>query len=318
MTDENTRLPSDSELLPCQADRERAASIAPPGLREGILSGQMDGGKYVRAFTAHRNDASTLPGDSVVEAAKHDAWDELVNVDDRTSPEEYPDMCLITREELFDFMGRAALRDDVRECSGKMTLAFEQAGWLAVAQIAEDRGDHKTAEDARREVARIDTALSQGDEQPDTQELPLCSDLTPGQRKFMICRDEIQMGDDMAFGFDSLIARTKLRGALASIIADPDCCDASKAIARDALTYHADSANTEDMSCEQPDTDGLLYRHCAPPRTDRKAVLEEAAKVADRESVLASTGRSCSARSRRETADHIAQAIRALAQGAGK
>ncbi|WP_267395529.1 MULTISPECIES: hypothetical protein [unclassified Sphingomonas] len=36
-----------------------------------------------------------------------DAWDELVNVDDRTSPEEYPDMCLITRDELFDFMRRA-------------------------------------------------------------------------------------------------------------------------------------------------------------------------------------------------------------------
>lgn len=37
-----------------------------------------------------------------------EAWDELVNVDDRTSPEEYPDMCLITRDELIDFMQRAA------------------------------------------------------------------------------------------------------------------------------------------------------------------------------------------------------------------
>lgn len=35
------------------------------------------------------------------------AWDELVNVDDRTSPEEYPDMCLITRDELVEFMRRA-------------------------------------------------------------------------------------------------------------------------------------------------------------------------------------------------------------------
>lgn len=33
-----------------------------------------------------------------------EAWDELVNVDDRTSPEEYPDMCLITRDELRTFM----------------------------------------------------------------------------------------------------------------------------------------------------------------------------------------------------------------------
>jgi hypothetical protein len=33
-----------------------------------------------------------------------DAWDILLNVDDRTSPEEYPDMCLITRDELERFM----------------------------------------------------------------------------------------------------------------------------------------------------------------------------------------------------------------------
>lgn len=48
-----------------------------------------------------------------------------------------------------------------------------------------------------------------------------------------------------------------LRGALASIIADPDCCAASKAIARDALTYHANSADTEDMSYEQEAWDWL-------------------------------------------------------------
>lgn len=200
------------------------------------------------------------------------------------------------------------------------------------------------------------------DEQPETEELPLCSDLTPGQRKFM--------GDDMAFGFDSLIARTKLRGALASIIADPDCCDASKAIARDALTYHADSANTEDMSCEQPDTDPLgegeeygvtgewwgtqpdtdrlagdafdvdkaAHNHAIQflsssdgdfpelhdlfvsaiaegmveqeriDRTDRKTVLEEAAKAVMDADVMASD----------LTKRKIASSIRALAQGAGK
>jgi len=33
-----------------------------------------------------------------------EAWDELVNKDDRTSPEEYPDMCLITRDELQCYM----------------------------------------------------------------------------------------------------------------------------------------------------------------------------------------------------------------------
>ncbi len=34
-------------------------------------------------------------------------WQELVNKDDRTSPEEYPDHCLITFEELQDFVSRS-------------------------------------------------------------------------------------------------------------------------------------------------------------------------------------------------------------------
>ncbi|WP_409788149.1 Lar family restriction alleviation protein [Sphingomonas pseudosanguinis] len=44
-----------------------------------------------------------------------EAWDELVNVDDRTSPEDYPDMCLITRDELIDFMSRATPASDPGE-----------------------------------------------------------------------------------------------------------------------------------------------------------------------------------------------------------
>jgi len=36
-----------------------------------------------------------------------DLWDELVNYDDRTSPAEYPDMALITKDELADFVDRS-------------------------------------------------------------------------------------------------------------------------------------------------------------------------------------------------------------------
>lgn len=36
-----------------------------------------------------------------------DLWDELVNYDDRTSPAEYPDMALITKGELADFVDRS-------------------------------------------------------------------------------------------------------------------------------------------------------------------------------------------------------------------
>ncbi len=34
-------------------------------------------------------------------------WQELLEKTDRTSPEEYPEMVLITRDELRDFIGRA-------------------------------------------------------------------------------------------------------------------------------------------------------------------------------------------------------------------
>lgn len=44
--------------------------------------------------------------------AVREAWEELINYDDRTSPEEYPDMALIAREELAIFMLRAVPNRD--------------------------------------------------------------------------------------------------------------------------------------------------------------------------------------------------------------
>lgn len=46
-------------------------------------------------------DAAAVAGEGLTIA---DAWQDLVDKDDRTSPEEYPDMALITREELADYM----------------------------------------------------------------------------------------------------------------------------------------------------------------------------------------------------------------------
>jgi len=39
-----------------------------------------------------------------------EAWIELLEKDDRTSPEDCPEMCLITKEELADFMCRMLSR----------------------------------------------------------------------------------------------------------------------------------------------------------------------------------------------------------------
>lgn len=43
-----------------------------------------------------------------LEARIKDAWDSLLNKDDRNSPADYPEMCLITREELGEYMADAA------------------------------------------------------------------------------------------------------------------------------------------------------------------------------------------------------------------
>lgn len=47
------------------------------------------------------------------------AWQELINKDDRTSPEEYPEMALITRGELADFLVRPASPATEWECAGR-------------------------------------------------------------------------------------------------------------------------------------------------------------------------------------------------------
>lgn len=48
-----------------------------------------------------------------------DAWQDLVDKDDRTSPEEYPDMALITREELADYMQSAQSRGQAFDGEGE-------------------------------------------------------------------------------------------------------------------------------------------------------------------------------------------------------
>lgn len=58
------------------------------------------------------------------------AWHELVEKDDRNSPEEYPDMCLISFNELADFMQRAAKATAAPLGAQQQPGAFEPIGWV--------------------------------------------------------------------------------------------------------------------------------------------------------------------------------------------
>lgn len=60
-----------------------------------------------RAVQVVPNTGRTLVDDAEKVFTPDDAWHELIEKDDRNSPEEYPDMCLISADELRDFMHRA-------------------------------------------------------------------------------------------------------------------------------------------------------------------------------------------------------------------
>jgi hypothetical protein len=93
-----------------------------------IRKGECDDGYMVQAFAAHRRAAAGGKGDGF---SPDDAWQELVEKDDRTSPSEYPDMALITREELAEFMGSAATQSDASDAlvAELADAAAQLAGW---------------------------------------------------------------------------------------------------------------------------------------------------------------------------------------------
>jgi hypothetical protein len=100
--------------------------------------------------------AASFTRPAPVLAAREDAvdaaWTELCEVDDRTSPEDYPEMCLITRDELADFMGRStpvqpdsggvveALREALEKARDHYDMLTRLANGGAVYEVSPDTG----------------------------------------------------------------------------------------------------------------------------------------------------------------------------------
>lgn len=78
------------------------------------------------------------PAAGVVDAA----WLELGERDDRTSPEEYPEMCLITRDELAEFMRRAQATGHP---FGEHSEAYATAAALANLDRVDETGEPNSA-----------------------------------------------------------------------------------------------------------------------------------------------------------------------------
>lgn len=79
-----------------------------------------------------------------------DAWADLLEKDDRTSPADHPDMCLITREELASYM--LAASPSVRPFD---SVAWACARWLIEVSGRPLQNVHRrTLDDTWRQVIR--------------------------------------------------------------------------------------------------------------------------------------------------------------------
>ena len=89
-----------------------------------------------------------------------DQWSLLLDKDDRTSPEEYPDHCLITMEEVGDIID-ASLEASVLRY--REVLEDVRMFLASVAAYDDHNGNAEDAADTRRHIAAIDAALAAKD-----------------------------------------------------------------------------------------------------------------------------------------------------------
>ena len=76
-----------------------------------------------------------------------DLWQELVEMDDRTSPEEYPDHALITREEFFGFL--AIVREEAAKVADVYHVGLKGIGARGWGQI-------HTARNISRDIRQLE------------------------------------------------------------------------------------------------------------------------------------------------------------------
>lgn len=79
-----------------------------------------------------------------IEPYVNDAWQSLLDKDDRNSPADYPDMCLITKKELAEYIAdavaiEAGLNIVVGNASTRMAARLERERCATVAENAQTR-----------------------------------------------------------------------------------------------------------------------------------------------------------------------------------
>jgi len=151
---------SDTRDLGIQEEREAAEKRATEMLRDLIGPNYSD--TTHRVATDHllsfARTSTTIERDTVDGLTDDEAWQDLVEKDDRTSPEEYPEMALITREELADYM-RAALSPASTDI-GALREALEPFALISTEGVVKAETGHVTITTCAEYFHRAAQALS--------------------------------------------------------------------------------------------------------------------------------------------------------------
>jgi hypothetical protein len=89
----------------------------------------------------------TQPDIKALRRIAEEAWQALLDKDDRTSPAEYPDMCLITKDELEGFL--LSSHDALEEASKRYREALTEIAGPANADL-----DYRQLHNGCQDIAR--------------------------------------------------------------------------------------------------------------------------------------------------------------------
>lgn len=210
----------------------------------------------------------------MVEVTEEDrAWQELVEYDDRTSPEEYPEMALITSDELADFMGRATQAERERHTASSELWTCFHCGesFTDRRRAASYFGTNEDAEPACRidiNAKSLIDRLRQAETDCDEMRQLMANEATDAARAYytQTTRHNAQLRDVEQAGYDKGLKDGRERHAAALRIAREaleaclrhefmDRCPAIQGLVRDEV--NAALAKIED-----------IFRDATPPKAD--------------------------------------------------
>jgi len=146
-----------------------------------------------------------------------EVWQELCEKDDRTSPVEYPDMVLISREELSGIIAAASASRTIKICVKKMRKSDDRADYFVSVKVGDrEVTPHVFSEEykAAYHVALYNWLLN-GHEKPDL--MAFGPDEWPAQPAAEVVVDE-RLRSENATLRESLLASLQISNEIAELL----------------------------------------------------------------------------------------------------